>query len=48
MISAYEVSNETKKILDNALDEAISVEDANYLMNLKGSDVFALLKQQIT
>ncbi|MCI6775630.1 5-amino-6-(D-ribitylamino)uracil--L-tyrosine 4-hydroxyphenyl transferase CofH [Methanobrevibacter boviskoreani] len=44
MISAYEVSNETKKILDNALDEAISVEDANYLMNLKGSDVFALLE----
>ena len=37
------VASKTKKILDSALDGPISVEDGNYLMNLKGSEIFPLL-----
>ncbi len=44
MKTTFNVSDKTKKILDNALDEAISVEEANYLMNLKGSEIFPLLE----
>lgn len=43
MYNKYNVASKTKKILDSALDEPISVEDGNYLMNLKGQDLFALL-----
>lgn len=50
MFNSYDilsnVSTRTKEILNNAFDEPISVEDANYLMNLNntnGLDLFALL-----
>ena len=36
------IGHELNKILDNAYDEAISVEDANYLMNLNGRGLFNL------
>ncbi len=42
MNEEFNIGPKLKKILDNAYDEAISVEDANYLMNLKGRDVFSL------
>ena len=38
-----EIQKETKNILDKALDNPLSVEDANYLMNVQGQDFFALL-----
>ena len=44
MKNRLNLSDKTQKILDNALDEAITVEDAIYLMNLKGSEVFPLLE----
>ena len=44
MKNRFNLSDKTQKILDNALDEAITVEDAIYLMNLKGSEVFPLLE----
>ncbi|WP_461463146.1 5-amino-6-(D-ribitylamino)uracil--L-tyrosine 4-hydroxyphenyl transferase CofH [Methanobrevibacter sp.] len=44
MNTRFALSDKTRKILDNALDEAISVEDANYLMKLKGSEIFPLLE----
>lgn len=37
-------ASKTSKILDSAYDEPISVEDANYLMNLKGQELFDLFK----
>ena len=37
------VASKTREILDRSFDEPISVEDGNYLMNLKGSDIYALL-----
>lgn len=43
-MKGYEVSEKTRNILDNVWDEPLSVEDANYLMNLKGHDVFPLLE----
>lgn len=36
-------SPKTEKILTKSLDEPISVEEANYLMNIKGSDLYPLL-----
>ena len=36
-------SSKTEKILTKSLDEEISVEEANYLMNIKGSDLYPLL-----
>ena len=44
MYNGNNVASKTKKILDSALDEPISVEDGNYLMNLKGSEIYLLLE----
>ena len=38
-----ELNDKTKKILDNAIDEPISVDEANYLINVQGQDLFGLL-----
>ena len=43
MYDRINVASKTKKILDSALDEPISVDDGNYLMNLKGSEIYPLL-----
>ena len=43
MYDRINVASKTKKILDSAFDEPISVEDGNYLMNLKGSEIYPLL-----
>lgn len=43
MFNKLSITSKTEKILEKALDEPISVEDANYLMNIKGQDLFALL-----
>lgn len=43
-MKSFDISTKTKNILDNAWDEPLSVEDANYLMNLKGHEVFYLLE----
>jgi FO synthase subunit 2 len=43
MYTRMNVASKTKEILDRSFDEPISVEDGNYLMNLKGSDIYALL-----
>jgi len=43
MLDKLPISVKTKKILENALDEPISYEDANYLINIRGSDLFALI-----
>lgn len=38
-----DLTKETKKILENAIDEPLTVEEANHLMNVNGQDIFALL-----
>lgn len=43
MFDKLPVSSKTEKILTKSLDEPISVEEGNYLMNLKGSDIYPLL-----
>lgn len=43
MFNNLSISKKTEDILEKALDEEISVKDGNYLMNVKGSDFFALL-----
>jgi FO synthase subunit 2 len=43
MLDKLPVSLKTRKILEKALDEPISKEDANYLINVNGSDLFALI-----
>ncbi len=43
MFSKLSVSPKTERILLKSLDEEISVDDANYLMNVKGVDLFPLL-----
>ena len=43
MFDKLPISSKTEQILIKSLDEQISVEEANYLMNLKGSDVYPLL-----
>lgn len=43
MFDKLPISSKTEKILTKSLDEAISVEDANYLMNIKGADFYPLL-----
>ena len=43
MYTRMNVASKTKEILDRSFDEPITVEDGNYLMNLKGSDIYALL-----
>lgn len=43
MFDKLPVSSKTEKILTKSLDEEISVEEANYLMNIKGPDLYPLL-----
>ncbi|WP_407376816.1 5-amino-6-(D-ribitylamino)uracil--L-tyrosine 4-hydroxyphenyl transferase CofH [Methanobrevibacter sp.] len=43
MFDKLPISSETEKILTKSLDEAITVEEANHLMNIKGSDLYPLL-----
>ena len=43
MFDKLPVSSKTEKILTKSLDEAISVEEGNYLMNIKGADLYPLL-----
>jgi len=43
MLDKLPISPKTQKILEKALDEPISCEDANYLINVNGSDLFALI-----
>ena len=43
MHSLLNINEKTKKILEKSIDEAISYEDAMYLMNTKGRDVTALI-----
>ena len=43
MFDKLPVSSETEKILTKSLDEEISVEEANHLMNIKGADFYPLL-----
>lgn len=43
MFDKLPISPETEKILTKSLDEEISVEEANYLMNVKGADLYPLL-----
>lgn len=43
MFSKLPISSKTEKILTKSLDEAITVEEANHLMNIKGTDLYPLL-----
>lgn len=43
MFDKLPITSKTEKILTKSLDEEISVEEANYLMNIKGSDLYPLL-----
>lgn len=43
MFGKLHISPKTKKILEKAIDEPISKEDANYLINVNGSDLFVLV-----
>lgn len=43
MFSNLNITDYTRKILGKSLDEAISVDDARYLMGVNGADFFALL-----
>jgi FO synthase subunit 2 len=43
MFDKLNISLKTQKILEKALDEPISYENANYLINVNGSDFFALI-----
>ena len=43
MFDKLPISSETEKILTKALDEPITVEEGNHLMNIKGADLYPLL-----
>ena len=43
MFDKLPISSKTERILTKSLDEQISVEEANHLMNIKGSDLYPLL-----
>ena len=43
MFDKLPVSSKTERILAKSLDEEISVDEANYLMNIKGADLYPLL-----
>ena len=43
MFDKLPVSSKTEKILTKSLDEAITIEEANHLMNIQGSDLYPLL-----
>ena len=43
MFDKLSISSKTEKILTKSLDESISVDEANYLMNIQGADLYPLL-----
>ena len=43
MFDKLPVSAKTERILTKALDESISVEEANHLMNVNGAELYPLL-----
>ena len=43
MFDKLPISSKTEKILTKSLDEQITVEEANHLMNIKGPDLYPLL-----
>ena len=43
MFDKIPISSKTEKILTKSLDEQITVEEANHLMNIKGPDLYPLL-----
>nr|WP_295001441.1 5-amino-6-(D-ribitylamino)uracil--L-tyrosine 4-hydroxyphenyl transferase CofH [uncultured Methanobrevibacter sp.] len=43
MFDKLPISSKTEKILTKSLDESITVEEANHLMNIKGPDLYPLL-----
>ena len=43
MFDKLPISSKTERILTKSLDEQITVEEANHLMNLKGQDLYPLL-----
>ncbi len=43
MFDKLPISSETERILTKSLDEPITVEEANHLMNIKGADLYPLL-----
>ena len=43
MFDKLPISSKTERILSKSLDEAITVEEANHLMNVKGADLYPLL-----
>lgn len=43
MFSKLNLSEKTRKILENSIDEPLSYEDAVYLMKTKGQDINALI-----
>jgi len=43
MFDKLPISSKTEKILTQSLDEQITVEEANHLMNIKGPDLYPLL-----
>ena len=43
MFDMLSISSKTEKILTKSLDEAITVEEANHLMNIKGHELYPLL-----
>ena len=43
MFDKLSVSSKTERILTKSLDEEISVDDANHLMNIKGGELYPLL-----
>ena len=43
MFDKLSVSSKTEKILTKSLDEVITIEEANHLMNIQGSDLYPLL-----
>ena len=43
MFSKLQISSKTERILTKSFDEAITVDEANHLMNIKGADLYPLL-----
>ena len=43
MFDKLPISSKTEKILTKSLDEPISVEEGNHLMNIKGPDLYPLI-----
>ena len=43
MFDRLPISSKTERILTKSLDEEITVEEANHLMNIKGNELYPLL-----